>query len=148
MPDKISKSIATLDNLPDLLENDTKVKVAGVDVDGVLRGKVMSKEKFLSVAGEGFGFCSVIFGWDMHDQTYFRELKISNSENGYRDMLAIVDLSTFRRIPWEDNIPFFLISYLEPDTKKPVSACPRGLLKTAMQKIEAKGYSALAGGGL
>jgi glutamine synthetase len=36
-----------------------------VDVDGVLRGKIMSKEKFLStVKGTGFGFCSVIYGWD------------------------------------------------------------------------------------
>jgi len=37
----------------------------GVDVDGVLRGKIMSKDKFLSSAkGDGFNFCSVIYGWD------------------------------------------------------------------------------------
>ena len=50
----------TVDKLPKLLENDSKVKVAGIDVDGVLRGKLMSKKKFLSIAEEGFGFCSVI----------------------------------------------------------------------------------------
>jgi glutamine synthetase len=34
-------------------------------VDGVLRGKIMSKNKFLSIAkGDGFGFASVVFGWD------------------------------------------------------------------------------------
>jgi glutamine synthetase len=44
--------------------------VTGVDVDGVLRGKVMMKAKFLSAAKEGgFAFCSVTFGWDMHDKT-------------------------------------------------------------------------------
>src|SRR3954468_1814743 len=95
----------TLESLPELLKGDTSVKVAGVDVDGILRGKLMAKKKFLSIAKEGFGFCSVIFGWDMHDQTYFKELKISNKENGYRDLIAIPDLSSFRRIPWENGTP-------------------------------------------
>jgi glutamine synthetase len=136
----------TAESLPQLLKDDTKVKLAGVDVDGILRGKLISKKKFLSIATEGFGFCSVIFGWDMHDQTYFKELKISNAENGYHDIIAIPDLSTFRRIPWEDNVPFFLVSFYDPDTGKPVSACPRGLLKTALEKLQAKGYGAMAGG--
>ena len=29
---------------------------------------------------------------------------------GYTDIEANIDLSTFRRIPWEDNIPFFLVT--------------------------------------
>lgn len=127
------------------LANDTKVKVAGIDVDGQLRGKLMSKKKFLGIAKEGFGFCSVVFGWDMHDETYFKELKISNKENGYHDILAIPDLSTFRRIPWEDDVPFFLISFYDPDTREPISACPRGLLATQMKKLEKEGLSAMAG---
>ena len=40
-----------------ILRDDTKVKLAGIDADGVLRGKVMSKDKFLSVTESGFGFC-------------------------------------------------------------------------------------------
>ncbi|KAI9889936.1 MAG: hypothetical protein M1814_004659 [Vezdaea aestivalis] len=131
--------------LAELLEKDSKVKVAGVDVDGVLRGKIMAKDKFVSIARDGFGFCSVIFGWDMHDQTYFRELKVSNKENGYRDIIAVPDLRSFRRIPWEYNMPFFLVSFLDPDTKKPVSACPRGLLRSALEKVHAKGFNAMAG---
>ncbi|KAI9697415.1 MAG: hypothetical protein M1836_004693 [Candelina mexicana] len=135
----------TAQDLPKLLENDTKVKVAGVDVDGILRGKLMSKKKFLSIASDGFGFCSVIFGWDMHDQTYFKELKISNADNGYRDVVAIPDLGSFRRIPWEDDVPFFLVSFFDPDTRKPVSACPRSLLKTAVEKLQRNGLGAMAG---
>ena len=138
----------TVDSLPKLLEQDTKVKVAGVDIDGVLRGKLMTKKKFLSIVKDGFGFCSVIFGWDMHDQTYFHELKISNAENGYRDIIAVPDLSSFRRIPWEDNVPFFLVSFYDPDDGEALSACPRGLLKTAVEKLEAQGLGAMAGGEL
>ena len=136
----------TLGNAAEILQNDTKVKVAGVDVDGQLRGKLMAKKKFLSILSEGFGFCSVIFGWDMHDQTYFKELAISNKENGYRDIVAVPDLSSFRRIPWEDNVPFFLVSFFDPETREPVCACPRGLLKTVLGKAEAAGYRAMAGG--
>lgn len=134
--------------LPDLLEEDDCVKLAGIDVDGMLRGKLVSKKKFLSIAEAGFGFCSVIFGWDMHDKTYLKELKVSNAENGYRDMLAIPDLSTFRRVPWENDIPFFLVNFFDPETKQPIAACSRGLLKTQLDKVQARGYGAMAGGKL
>ena len=136
----------TIQSISKILENDTKVKVAGVDVDGILRGKLMAKKKFLGIAEKGFGFCSVIFGWDMHDQTYFKELKISNKENGYRDIMAIPDLGSFRRIPWEDNVPFFLLSFFDPETYEPLSACPRGLLKSAAEEMEKQGMRAMAGG--
>lgn len=136
----------TFDNVAKVLENDHAVKLAGVDVDGQLRGKLVSKKKFLSIAADGFGFCSVIFGWDMHDQTYFKELAISNKENGYRDLVAVPDLSSFRRIPWERDVPFFLITFLDPDTREPVCACPRGLMKTAVGRAEKAGYRAMAGG--
>jgi glutamine synthetase len=138
----------SLETLQNRLQADTKVKLAGVDVDGILRGKLVSKDKFLSIIKDGFGFCSVIFGWDMHDQTYFKELKISNAENGYHDLIAIPDLSSFRRIPWEDDVPFFLVSFFDPDTRKPVSVCPRGLLKSALSKLKTQGFDAMAGGEL
>ncbi|KAJ4157776.1 hypothetical protein NW754_009426 [Fusarium falciforme] len=145
MASELFPDTITPETLPQLLQSDAMVKVAGVDVDGILRGKLVSKKKFLSIAEAGFGFCSVIFGWDMHDKTYIRELKISNAENGYHDLLAVPDLSTFRRIPWEDNVPFFLVDFLDPDTKKPICACPRGLIKTQLDKLKSHGYGAMAG---
>ncbi|OTA25466.1 hypothetical protein BTJ68_12674 [Hortaea werneckii EXF-2000] len=131
-------------DLSELLKNDISVKVGGTDIDGQVRGKLMSKKKFLSIAQSGFGFCSVVFGWDMHDQTYFKELKISNAENGYRDILAEVDLTSFRRIPWENNVPFFLCSFREPEGQS-LSACPRSLLERQCDKLAANGMGALAG---
>ena len=142
----MSEFTVTPENVAQVLQNDTMVKVAGVDVDGQLRGKLMAKQKFLSVVSDGFGFCSVVFGWDMHDQTYFKELSVSNKENGYRDIVAVPDLSSFRRIPWEGEVPFFLVSFFDPETKEPVCACPRGLLKTVLGKAEAVGFRAMAGG--
>ncbi|HEY0110032.1 MAG TPA: glutamine synthetase, partial [Fibrella sp.] len=47
-----------------------KVKFAFADIDGVLRGKVISREKFRAGLTEGYGFCDVVFGWDMNDVAY------------------------------------------------------------------------------
>ncbi|KAF9423055.1 hypothetical protein BGZ94_008408 [Podila epigama] len=77
-----SQSSPSLEKFKELLKDDQRVKVAGVDLDGILRGKVMAKSKFLSILESGFGFCSVIFGWDMHDKTYPEELSVSNAANG------------------------------------------------------------------
>ncbi|KDE02882.1 glutamine synthetase [Microbotryum lychnidis-dioicae p1A1 Lamole] len=136
---------ATIQELTKLLADDTKVQVCAVDADGVLRGKIMAKDKFLSAAVDGFGFCSVVMGWDMHDQAYAKELKISNLANGYRDLIARIDLDTYRRTPTTPSLPFFLVTFIEPTTNETLCACPRGLLQRINDQIEAEGYSAYAG---
>lgn len=90
-------------------------------------------------------FTRDISGWDLHDTVYSRELLISNSGNGYRDLIAAIDLSTFRRIPWEKDVPFFLVSFLDPETKEPVSVCPRSVLKKLVGKAEQSGWQCIAG---
>lgn len=72
-----------------------------------------------------YNLLSVNSGWDIHDTVYPNELLISNRANGYRDLQARIDLSLMRRIPWEDNVPLFLLSFCDPDTKEPISVCPR-----------------------
>lgn len=134
----------TFDQLPALLANDTKVKVAGVDGDGVLRGKVISCEKFLSVAQSGFGMSSAIFGWDMHDELYTNDIPSELERKGFVDFLAFPDLNSFRRIPWEGDIPFFLLNF-EQDGKS-VIHCGRSMLRTTQKKLAQLNYKALAGG--
>jgi len=84
-------------------------------------------------------------GWDIHDTVYSKELLISNKTNGYSDIIAVIDLSSFRRIPWEDHVPFFLVSFLDPNTKLPLSVDPRGVLQLATEKAEAAGYKCFSG---
>ena len=45
-------------------------KVGVFDIDGILRGKLINRDKFASALDKGFGFCDVIFGWDSDDQLY------------------------------------------------------------------------------
>ena len=47
-----------------------RVKIGGFDVDGVLRGKYVSLDKFWSALAGFLGFCDVIFGWDIADVLY------------------------------------------------------------------------------
>ena len=91
--------------------------------------------------------CSVIFGWDLHDTVYPRELLISNKENGYHDLHAEVDLASFRRLPYENDCPLFLITYLDPDTKVAIPPCPRGMLRRVLDRIGdgVEGFKGLAG---
>ena len=84
-------------------------------------------------------------GWDIHDAVYPNELLISNRANGYKDLLAVIDLSTFRRIPWENDVPFFLVSFLDPDTREPICADPRGVLRTITERAERSNYQCVAG---
>ena len=67
-----------------------KVKVGGFDIDGVLRGKYISLEKFWSAVEKGFGFCDVIFGWDIADELY-DNAKVTGWHTGYPDAHARLD---------------------------------------------------------
>ena len=100
--------------LQQLADKDTrKVKLAIVDIDGILRGKVISFEKFKSVAEKGFGFCDVVFGWDANDVAY-DNASYTGWHTGYPDATAVVDLQTFREIPWEKDLPFFIADFRMP----------------------------------
>ncbi|KAF9920500.1 hypothetical protein FBU30_009677 [Linnemannia zychae] len=145
LPQAPHVSQAAIKDIAALLENDVRVKVAGIDIDGVLRGKIMSKTKFLSILESGFGFCSIVFGWDIQDKPYAEPLDICGPANGFKDIVAIPDLSTFRRIPWENNIPFFLLSFYDPDTKAPLYVCPRSVLKKVTDELASLGWEAMCG---
>ena len=58
------------------------VKVGAFDIDGIMRGKYMSREKFLSALEGGFGFCDVVLGWDCQDQLY-DNVKFTGWHTGY-----------------------------------------------------------------
>ncbi len=115
-----------------------KVKVGGFDVDGVLRGKLISLDKFWSAVDKGFGFCDVIFGWDIADVLY-DNAAVTGWETGYPDALAKIDLSTFRVLPYESDTACFLVDFHTPDGKVH-PACPRGLLKRVAARAEAAGF--------
>ncbi|MEO8110802.1 MAG: glutamine synthetase family protein [Ginsengibacter sp.] len=115
-----------------------KVKIAFTDIDGILRGKYISAEKFLSCVNSNTSFCDVIFGWDSADVAY-DNVAFTGWHTGYPDTPAKIDLSTFRKIPWEDDVPFFLGDMIDK-TGSASPVCPRQLLKKVLQEANDMGY--------
>jgi len=115
-----------------------KVKLAITDIDGILRGKIIHLEKFLSVAEKNFGFCDVVFGWDAADVAY-DNTDFTGWHTGYPDAKARIDLNTFRLIPWDNDTPFFLADF-SIDNKTGIEVCPRCLLKKIKQESIDAGY--------
>jgi glutamine synthetase len=120
-----------------------KIKVAITDIDGILRGKYLHRQKFLSAAESGFGFCNVVFGWDSSDVCY-DNAKYTGWHTGYPDAMARIDPKTFRRVPWDGGVPFFLADF-EDEAGKPLAVCPRQLLKSVLRRAKGQGFSAKVG---
>lgn len=119
-------------------QNPGKIKVAITDTDGVLRGKYIHQNKLLSALDSGFGFCSVVFGWDSADKCYDHGA-FAGWHNGYPDTEVRLDPMTFRTVPWEQNVPFLLGDFYTKD-QKPLEICPRQLLRKIANQAESKGF--------
>jgi len=120
-----------------------KVKVAAADIDGVLRGKYMHRDKFFSAVEGGFGFCDVVFGWDIDDQPYDNAY-MTGWHLGFPDAPVRIDLATYRRVPWDGNVPFFLGNFVKADGQ-PYPLCPRQVLKRVLKRAEKMGFQAMVG---
>jgi glutamine synthetase len=117
---------------------DQKVKLAITDIDGVLRGKYISTEKFLGAIKGNLGFCNVVFGWDANDVAY-DNTSYTGWHSAYPDAPARIDLTTFRKIPWENDLPFFLCELVH-EKENPADVCPRNLLKKIIGQADKAGY--------
>jgi glutamine synthetase len=140
-PSPTDKVIAAVRNAPG-----NRVKVAVSDIDGVLRGKYIHKEKFYSAAEGGFGFCDVVFGWDMMDVTY-DNTTLTGWHKGFPDALAKIDLKTFRTVPWDGGVPFFLGDFVteKNGVEVPLTICPRQVLKRVLKRAEKLGVVPMCG---
>lgn len=114
-----------------------KIKVAVSDIDGVLRGKYIHKDKFFSTLQGGFGFCNVVFGWDIGDVAY-EECSFTGWNTGYPDAVANLDLTTFRKVPWDNDVCFFLGDFNS-------DICPRTLLRRIKSQAMSLGLTASFG---
>ncbi|HKB54802.1 MAG TPA: glutamine synthetase family protein [Ramlibacter sp.] len=120
-----------------------KVKVACSDIDGVLRGKYLHRDKFDAAAEGGFGFCDVVFGWDCGDMPY-DNTQVTGWQHGFPDALARLDLDTHRNVPWDGQIDFFLGEFVNGDGS-PYPVCPRQTLKRVLARAARLGLQVMTG---
>ena len=117
------------------------VKVGVADIDGVIRGKYMSREKFFSALDKGFGFCDVVLGWDSNDQLYEGvNIQYTGWQTGYPDAPVRIVPDTCRDVYGEPGMLFFLAEFEAPAD----AICPRGVLKRVLDMAGAMGFEAKA----
>jgi len=115
------------------------VKVGLFDVDGVMRGKYMSRDKFFSALDKGFGFCDVVLGWDSQDQLY-DNVKFTGWHTAYPDAPVRILPETCREVAGEPETLLFLAEFVPPAEE----LCPRGVLRRVLAKARRMGFEARA----
>ncbi len=115
------------------------VKVGLFDIDGVMRGKYLSREKFRSVLQTGFGFCDVVLGWDSNDQLYDCAT-YTGWHTAYPDAPVRVLPETCRAVPFEPSTLLFLAEF----GGRAETVCPRGALRRVVRRAADMGFAAKA----
>ncbi|MDX1733901.1 MAG: glutamine synthetase [Halioglobus sp.] len=113
------------------------VKIGLHDVDGVMRGKYVSRDKFFSILDNGLAFCDVVLGWDSNDQLYEnRGVTYTGWHTGYPDAPVRVLPETCRELPFEDNSLLFLCEF----DGAAADLCPRNVLHRVLDKAQSMGF--------
>jgi glutamine synthetase len=120
-------------------KNIDTIKIGIFDVDGVMRGKYMARDKFISALESGFGFCDVVVGWDSNDQLY-DNVSVTGWHTAYPDASVRVLPETMRLMPEENNMPLFLSEF----TGHAEPVCPRGTLRRVLRRAADMGFGVSA----
>jgi glutamine synthetase len=115
------------------------VKIGVFDVDGILRGKYLSRDKFLAAVDKGVGFCDVVLGWDSNDQLY-DNVAFTGWHTAYPDATVRLLPATRRDIPFEPKTALFLAEF----SGRAEAVCPRGTLRRVLERAAAMGLTVSA----
>ncbi len=115
------------------------VKVGLFDVDGILRGKYMAKDKFFSALESGFAFCDVVLGWDSYDQLY-DNVTFTGWHTAFPDAPVRILPESCRPVPFEGDMLLFLGEF-DGEAEK---ICPRGTLRRVLARATDMGLAAFA----
>ncbi len=118
------------------------VKIGAPDIEGVYRGKRVAASHFLNSLDDGFAQCDVLFGWDIAD-IVLPNLKFSNWERGFSDIIMKPDLSTFAMVPWEENVASCICD-LWTEHGEPVTIAPRYVLNNVVERARSMGFEPMA----
>jgi len=124
------------------------VRVLFADQHGVLRGKTIVAEAFISAFTSGIAVPSTLLLKDTSHRTVFpiwsADSGVSGMMSGAGDIVLVPDTSTFRELDWTDNsawifcTPFF-------KTGDSIPFAPRDILQGAIDRLAASGKSLIVG---
>jgi glutamine synthetase len=137
----VPREVNSIDDAIEIVEQRglSHIKVGLFDIDGIMRGKYMSKEKFISSLRTGFAFCDVVLGWDSNDELY-DNVKFTGWHSGYPDAPVRIIPETCRSLPFEGDMLLFIAEFID----KPAALCPRGILNKVINRAKNMGLVANA----
>ncbi|WP_307845242.1 glutamine synthetase family protein [Planomonospora sp. ID67723] len=120
------------------------VLLAVADMQGRLQGKRLSARYFLEEvlehASEG---CSYLLAVDV-DMNTVDGYAMSSWDRGYGDFVMRPDLSTLRRVPWQEGTAMLMADLVWEDGTD-VAASPRQILRGQLARLAERGWLAFAG---
>lgn len=134
------KTVKTVDDVRALIaeRNPENVTVGLCDMQGQIRAKYISREKFLSVIDKGICFPKATLSLDFCDVLRPMPGVTDGPDASFGDLLCRLIPESVREIPWESasrNL-FFLVDF--EDHGEPVS--PRGVYRRIEQKAAQMGF--------
>ena len=123
------RDVRTADDARRVVEarNLSHVKIGFLDLDGVMVGKYMHRDKFFAALDGGFAFCDVVLGWDSKDELY-DNTRYTGWHTGYPDAQLRVLPESCREVPFEGDMLLFMAEF----TERAEAICPRGLLRRVL----------------
>ena len=109
--------------------NPKHVKVGVFDIDGVLRGKFIARDKFLSALDDGYGFCNALLGWDVAD-TLYDNSEYTGWHTGFPDVNLRIIPESGMILPFQNETLFFASEFAGAAE----AICPRGVLRRVLRR--------------
>ncbi|MBB1598028.1 glutamine synthetase family protein [Achromobacter sp. UMC46] len=138
--------VATVEDAERLVQASplSHIKVGLSDVDGVMLGKYLRRDKFLGALRSGLAFCDVVLGWDLDDQLY-DNTQYTGWHTAYPDAKLRIVPQTGRRLPLEqgpggEDMLLFLAEF----EGEAAAICPRRLLHRTLDRAAGMGYEVYA----
>ncbi|MFG1949094.1 glutamine synthetase family protein [Nonomuraea sp. NPDC048826] len=120
------------------------VLLAIADMQGRLQGKRLSARYFLDeVLHHGSEGCNYLLAVDV-DMNTVSGYAMSSWDRGYGDFVMRPDLSTLRRVPWQEGTAM-LMADLAWEDGGDVTASPRQILRRQLARLEERGLRAYVG---
>ncbi|MFF0862443.1 glutamine synthetase family protein [Nonomuraea sp. NPDC003560] len=120
------------------------VLLAVADMQGRLQGKRLSARYFLDeVLHHGSEGCNYLLAVDV-DMNTVAGYDMSSWDRGYGDFAMKPDLSTLRRVPWQDGTALVMAD-LAWEEGGEVTASPRQILRRQLARLAERGLAAYVG---
>ena len=107
-----------------------------VDTWGMPRGKRIPVRQFLR--GSGYHIANVVYTWD--PTCFIFPTPWVDEADGFPDMHAVPDLSSFRVAGWTDGVAIVMCDTVNAETHEPIEMDARAMLKRQLARATGLGF--------